>query len=144
MPDPILGMDAKMYFGAAAAELGALTELTNVKDARLNGSKGEADVTTRANQGWRGTLGTLKDGGVSFETVWLPGDAGFDAILEDWLNGGGVEIAFLDQGRDVSGAQGLKGLFSVTEFEWSQPLEEAQGVSVTIKLTTFREWVEVA
>lgn len=33
----------------------------------LNLEKGEADVTTRANNGWRATKGTLKEGSIEFE-----------------------------------------------------------------------------
>lgn len=38
---------------------------------------GEADVTTRANSGWRATVGTLKEASVEFEMVWDTADAGF-------------------------------------------------------------------
>ena len=44
------------------------------------------DVSTRGNSGWRQTLGTLKDGTIEFEMVWDPGDAGFTAIKDAWLN----------------------------------------------------------
>ena len=58
-----LGLDAKLYF--CAAGIGGTptwTELTNVKNVTLNLQKGEADVTTRANNGWKATAGTLKEG----------------------------------------------------------------------------------
>ena len=51
----LLGMNAKIYQGAAGTELATLTEMGNVKDVTLNLEAGEADVTTRANQGWRAT-----------------------------------------------------------------------------------------
>jgi hypothetical protein len=35
---------------------------TNVRDVTLNLETGEADVTTRANSGWKQTFATLKDG----------------------------------------------------------------------------------
>ena len=76
-----LGMAAKLYFkvgGVAAA--GAWTELTNVKDVTLSLETGETDVTTRANAGWKATVGTLKEGSVEWEMVWDTVDAGFAAI----------------------------------------------------------------
>jgi hypothetical protein len=51
----ILGMNAKIYQGAAGAALGALTEMGNVRDVTLTLEAGEADITTRANSGWRAT-----------------------------------------------------------------------------------------
>jgi hypothetical protein len=63
-----LGMDAKAYYGEAGAT--ATTELTNIKDLTLNLETGQADVTTRGNQGWRATIATLKDGSVEFEMIW--------------------------------------------------------------------------
>ena len=43
----VLGMDAKLYEGAADAALAALTEVDNVKDVTVSLETGEADVTTR-------------------------------------------------------------------------------------------------
>ena len=74
-----LGLDAKLYF--CVAGIGGSptwTELTNVKNVTLSLQKGEADVTTRANSGWKATAGTLKEGSIEFEMVWDTADAGFD------------------------------------------------------------------
>jgi hypothetical protein len=56
---------------------GAWTELTNAKDVTLNLEAGEADVTTRGNNGWRATVPTLKEASVEWEMVWNTADAGF-------------------------------------------------------------------
>ena len=61
-----LGMDAKLYRNAGSFGSPIWTEVTNVKDLTLNLEKGEADVTTRANGGWRATVGTLKDASIDF------------------------------------------------------------------------------
>lgn len=143
MPDFVLGLNAKLYQGAADAALGSLTELDNVRDVTLSLDAGEADVTTRANSGWRATTATLKEASVEFEMVWKPADPGFIAIRDAYLNNTAVELAVLDQVRTTTGAQGLKGNFSITNFSRSEPLEEAQAVSVTAKLSKFNEWVTV-
>lgn len=52
--------------------------------------------TTRANNGWRATAGTLKEGSIEFEMVWDPTDAGFTrqkAVRFAWARGGVVEEA---------------------------------------------------
>ena len=77
-----LGMDAKLYRNTGTYALPTWVEVSNVKDVTLNLEKGEADVTTRANQGWRATVGTLKDASIEFQMVWDTVDAGFDAIRQ--------------------------------------------------------------
>jgi TP901-1 family phage major tail protein len=139
----ILGKDAKIYQGAAGGELATLTEMSNVKDVTLNLEAGEADITTRANSGWRATAPTLRECTCEFEMVWKPGDSGFDAVKTAFLTGGTIELAVLDQARETDGAQGPKGSFSITSFSRNEALEEAITVSVTAKLAVFDEWVEV-
>jgi len=75
-----LGLDGKLYRNNGTYDVPDWVELTNVKDVTLNLEKGEADVTVRANQGWRATAATLKEGSVEFEMAWDTDDAGFTAI----------------------------------------------------------------
>ena len=139
----ILGKDAKIYQGTAGGALGTLTEMSNVKDVTLNLEAGEADITTRANGGWRATAPTLRECTCEFEMVWKPGDAGFDAIKSAFLGGATIELAVLDQARETTGAQGPKGSFAITSFSRNEALAEAITVSITAKLAVFDEWVEV-
>src|SRR5574340_251704 len=96
----ILGLDAKAYrltTGTRAAwpASGAPTDLElmgNVKDVTINLETGEADVTTRAGNGWRQTAATLKDGTVEFEMIWDPGDTDFTAIQAAWSNGTNIAM----------------------------------------------------
>lgn len=127
-----LGMEAKIYYKAGGQSGGgAWTELTNVRDVTLSLETGEADVTTRANAGWRATVATLKDASVEFEMVWDTADAGFTAIKNAYLTN--APIGF--QVRDGAGGQGLQADFMITQFSRSEPLEEAISVSVTAKVT---------
>lgn len=139
----ILGMNAKIYQGATGAALGALAEMGNVRDVTLTLEAGEADITTRANSGWRATAPTLRECTAEFEMVWKPGDAGFDAVKNAFLTNGTLELAILDQDKATSGAQGPKGSFSITSFSRNEALEEAITVSVTAKLAQFDQWVVV-
>jgi hypothetical protein len=144
MPDYILGMNAALYYGAADGDLGTLVEATNVMDVTLNLESGEADVTTRGNSGWRALVATLRQASIEFEMKWLPADAAFAAIRDAYLNSTVIELAALDQVRETSGAEGIKGNFSIVNFTRSEPLEEGIKVSVTARLSKFNEWVEVA
>lgn len=141
--DYVLGMDAVLYRGDAEVALGSLTEVSNVKDLTVTLEAGEADVTSRANAGWRATAATLRECGLEWEMVWKPADAGFVAIRDAFLAGTPLELAALDQDRAVSGAQGPKGTFSITGFTKTEPLEEGQGVAVTAKLVKYDQWVTV-
>lgn len=124
-----LGLEAKLYHGAAGTT--AASELTNVKDVTLNLETGEADVTTRAAQGWRATIATLKEGSVEFEMIWDTEDAGFSALKNAYFNNTPIALAILD-GENGSG---LDADFSITNFTRNEPLEEALTVSVTAKPT---------
>jgi TP901-1 family phage major tail protein len=150
MPEFQLGMNAKAYFGltpvAAATEAAitgaTLVELTNIKDLTINLETGEADVTTRANAGWRTTAATLREMTIEFEMQWKTGDAGFEAIKDAWLAADEIVLAALDQEKTVTGAQGPAGNFVITNFSRSEPLEEAMTVSVTAKASSFPQWFE--
>jgi predicted secreted protein len=126
-----LGMEAKIYYAVGGQGGGTFTELTNVRDVTLSLETGEADVTTRANVGWRATVGTLKEASVEFEMVWDTADAGFTAIKNAFFNNEMIGLKVLDG----EGGQGLQADFSITNFSRNEALEEAITVSVTAKVT---------
>ena len=134
-----LGLDAKLYF--CVAGIGgspSWVELSNVKNVTLSLTKGEADVTTRANNGWKATAGTLKEGSIEFEMVWDTADAGFKAIKDAYFNNSLIGIAAMDgpiSGANSSGSQGLMADCMITDFSRDEPLEEALSVKVTAKPT---------
>ena len=145
----LLGMKAKLYYGAASAtpetlNPSTLTELGNVKDVTLNMEAGEADITTRANSGWRATAPTLRECTAEFEMVWKPGDLGFDAVKTAFLASGEMSLAILTDAHATVGSEGPVGNFTITNFSRSEPLEEAITVSITAKLSAFGSWYKKA
>ncbi|MBX3435437.1 MAG: hypothetical protein KF847_19145 [Pirellulales bacterium] len=136
-----LGMEAALKFKVGGqAGGGTWTALGNTRDVTLNLEAGEADVTTRANAGWRATVATLKEASVEFEMVWDTADAGFTAIKNAFFNNAVIGLQVLD---GTSG-QGLQADFSITNFSRSEALEEAITVSVTAKVTystTAPSWI---
>ena len=128
-----LGMEAKLYHNTGTFIAPVWAELVNVKDVTLNLEKGEADVTTRGNGGWRAMAGTLKDGSVEFEMVWDTQDAGFTAIKDAWFNDTALEVAVMDGDVAITGSQGLRATMEVFSFSRNEPLEEAVTVNVTLK-----------
>ena len=130
-----LGLEAKLFRNAGSYDIPDWKEITNVKDLTLNLEAGEADATTRGNNGWRATLATLKDGSIEFEMIWDTADAEFTAIKDAFFNKTPVELAVLDGDVATTGSQGLRAAMAMTNFSRNEPLEEAISVSVTAKPT---------
>lgn len=140
----VLGMNAGLYQGAAGSTTpSSMSEVDNVRDVTLSMEAGEADITTRGNNGWRATAPTLRECTVEFQMVWKPGDTVFEAIKTAFLTAGTVALAVLDQKVGITGAQGPLGDFSITNFSRNEALEEAIVADVTAKLAVFVEWHEV-
>jgi len=140
------GMDGKLYRNTGTYALPSWEEIGNVKDLTLNLEQGEADVTVRANAGWRATIGTLKDGSIEFSMIWDTGDPGFAAIKDAWFNNTPIEMAVLDGPVDVPGSEGLRATFSVIKFGREENLEDAMMVPVSLKpsyAATPPEWMVV-
>ena len=123
-----LGLYCKLYRGAAGAT--ANTEMKNVTNVQLSLETGEADITTRAANGWKMSVATLKEASIEFEMLYDPEDADFLAVQSAFFNNTALAI-FVSDG---SGG-GLDCDCSVTGFDIDQGLEEAVKVSVTLKPT---------
>ncbi|QDU76884.1 Phage major tail protein 2 [Bremerella volcania] len=139
-----LGMDAKLYRNTGDYATPVWVEVSNVKDVTLNLEKGEADVTTRANAGWRATVGTLKDASIEFQMVWDTVDAGFDAIRQAFFNNAPLEFAVMDGDITDPDSEGLRATFDIFNFTRNEALEEAIMVDVSIKPTyadNAPEWI---
>jgi len=142
-----LGMEAKLFRNSGTYDTPAWVEIQNVKDLTLNLEAGEADVTTRGNNGWRATVAALKDGSIEFDMVWDTDDANFTAIQQAYFQAAPIEMAVMDGDIGSSGTQGLRATFAITKFSRNEPLEEALTVSVTAKPTFAEhvpEWMTVA
>lgn len=132
-----LGLDGKLYVkdNSAGAALtnppSGYTELSNAKDVTLSLDHAEADLTTRANGGWRASEPTLKEGTIEFEMQWDTADAGFTIIKNAWFNKTLVGVGVFDGA--TSGSQGLLANCKVINFGRNEPLEEGMSVPVTLK-----------
>lgn len=138
MSDPILGVDAKLYYNTGTYASPTWTEITNVKDLTLNLQKGEADVTTRGGNGWKQSVGTLKEASIEFAMVWDPDDSAFTAIKDAFMNNTSIELLVLDGDESPATGvtvQGLRAECSITSFKRNEGLEDALTVDVTAKPT---------
>ncbi len=141
-----LGLDAKMFRNTGTYATPVWDEIKNVRDVTLSLETGEADATTRGNNGWRATVATLKDGSVEFDMVWDAADDDFTALRDAFLNKTALDMAVMDGDIATSGSQGLRASFMITNFSRNEPLEEAITASVTVKPTYSAnppEWMTV-
>ena len=147
MVDWVLGMNAKLYWAAAATpapDVGDMDEVSNVRDLTVGLDAAKADVTTRANAGWKASAPTLRSCKLDFEMLWKPGDTAFDALLAAFLAGGVVHLAALDNTNATVGAQGPKADFCITGFAREEKLEDAIKVKVTAEPAGVLAWEEVS
>jgi len=131
-----LGKDGKLYY--CEAGIGGTpdwSELTNARDVTLGLTKGEADVTTRGNAGWKASAATLKEGTIEWEMVWDPSDEGFTAVKDAWFNNTTLGLAVMDGDIATAGSQGLWADCDILDFSREEPLDGAMIVKVTAKPT---------
>ena len=131
-----LGDEMKLYYcvdGHGGTPV--WTELAIVRDVKLNNSKGEADVSTRAGGGWKATVAALKDAGIEFEVVWDTENAGFQAVMDAYFDDTVIGLAVTDGPIDESGTQVFRADCAVLKFDRNEPLENAVTVSVAAKPT---------
>lgn len=121
MADVKLGLDATLKVDG--------DEIKNIKDLTLSFEKAEADVTTRANNGWRATVGTLKDASIEFNVLNKDGDTAFALFYDAFLSGEPLAITISDVGATLA----LD--CEVMNFSVNQALEEAISADVTLKPT---------
>ena len=103
-----LGMEAKIYINDGTYAAPSWTEMGNAKDVTINLEKGEADVTVRDNNGWRAYAGTLKDGSVEFESLWISRHKGFRRIKKAYFQNESLEFAIMDGEITEPGVEGLR------------------------------------
>ncbi len=131
-----LGSEAVLGYnttGIGAAGSATYTVADNARDVTFNASRGEADVSTRGTQGWRAKIPTLREGELTVDLIWNPGDPFFDAVQDSNLNGTVLGMAILD--GPIATGNGFEADMVCLGFEWGQQLEEGQLVNATLSVT---------
>jgi hypothetical protein len=146
-----LGKDAKAYrlttgtratwnatvdtngYHTGPAPASAFSEMPKIRNVKYDISAGEADVTTRGNNGWKATAATLKDLSVDFDMVYDPADADVIAVMGAVNTGVSVPMAFLDGLKDVVGNLGIWADFQIFKTSKDEDLQNAQMLSFTAK-----------
>jgi len=144
-PGSVLGLECRLYVGAAGADKTVLATSTNelivARSVELSLTSSLADVTVRASA-WRLQRRALKEASISVELLYRPSDAKFKQLFDAYNEGTPVGI-FVSDGF----GSGLLCDASVTEFSQPQPLEEAVIVKATLLptfTTRFPVWIDAA
>lgn len=131
----LLGMEGKLYFKVGGqGAVGSWTELGNCTNVSCSFEKGKADMTTRANNGYRANVGTLKELSIEFDMVFDPDDAGFTAIKDAFFGDTAEEQIVGIQCLSEEDGQGPQADMNVDTFGWTQNLEEGQKVKVALSV----------
>ena len=104
-----------------------------IKDATLNVTKGEFDVTTRGAVGWGQVRGTIKDVELTFDMAHDNTNADFTALRDAYLNNTQIDLAALDAAANVAGAQGIRATWEILGFSRNENLRDAVTYSITAK-----------
>ena len=115
----VLGLNAKLYRGTAGTT--ASTEVKNVKDLTVTLESGEADVTTRATQGWKASVATLKEASLEFTILYDTADTDFNAFQAAYFSNTPLALYVSDGGSTTE--KGLDADFTITGFSVEQNLE---------------------
>ncbi|MCJ7543371.1 MAG: hypothetical protein MUP47_02205 [Phycisphaerae bacterium] len=134
------GKDCKLYYGAASAEIGAMTVLGKAQEVTVNLEKEEADNTAREDV-FRSRRGTFKTLTIDFKMRQEPEDPGVAAIRNAYLNETTLELAALTGLSSDENAEGPKGTFDILKMTRNEPLEGGVTYDCTATLVTFDEWI---
>lgn len=148
-----LGLDCVLAYDAngesATYATPTWTTIAYAKDVSVPLSKATADVTTRAANGWRQRVGTLKEGNLQFQYKYVPGDAVFDDLYDSYENGTRLLCFVADGPVATSGTEGLKIWCEVTKLDIQQELENAMMFDVEMVIADSAaaqtpDWITVA
>lgn len=148
MPDYLLGNAAKAYWSATALTgsnnatvMTSANLADNIMDLTLEVESEFVDATTRAEagNGWRSEIAVLKNGRITFDARWKPGDTFFEELKDAWLGGTTIAFAALDDAKATTGSQGLLANFSVS-FSKTEPLMDIQKISCTLSVASHPSW----
>lgn len=95
------------------------------QDVDIESSKGEAVTTRRSSQGWKELLPSIGEWSAPIKALWVPTNAGLQAIINAYLAGTKLAATFLD-----AFGYGFSGNCYVMSLKRGEALEDAVAVEV--------------
>lgn len=128
---PVIGNDCKSYYNSATHASPTWVLIADAVDVRVNLTKGEAELLTRASA-WAKTKGGKKRGTIELDYVHQGGTTVFTALQGFFFANTVTEFAFMDGAIATSDSQGFRAYCEV--FGMSQPQEIESWVVHTFTL----------
>ncbi len=100
------------------------------ENVELSATGTALDTTTRSSAGWKEFVQGLKEWGATVDQLWVPTDAGLQAIRSAFLNGTVLAVQFLD-----ANGVGFSGNCIVTSMKRGEQLGQAVKLPVILKGT---------
>ena len=100
------------------------------ENVELSATGAALDVTSRGSAGWKEFIQSLKEWDAAVDQLWVPTDAGLQAIRSAYFAGTQLAVQFLD-----SGGVGFSGNCLVTSMKRGEPIGGAVKLPVTLKGT---------
>ena len=129
--------------------------IANIMDLSLEIDSEFVDVTTRgeASAGFRSEVPTLKNGRITFEARWKPGDAFTDALIDAWKGESGasndnfeITVFAFDQPTTINSGSQFQGLVSnfAVSLSKTENLDDIQKMNVTLTVSSYPSWYKAA
>ena len=138
----IVGYDCVWDYIIVTAGCPSWLEIDTVRDVTMNLERNEVDDTSRTAQGWRSRLAGLAQWGADFEMIYNTESTPWQKVRESFFLNTSIEVLILDGDITIDDKEGLRGTVFVTNFERSEPLEEAVTNATTFVGSGTPQWVK--
>lgn len=128
------GIEMRAYRNTAGTGAGPTwVELKNLRELKLDFTKGEADATTRGGRGWKAYKGTTKDFSVEGQVIYDPSDPDYVALQSAFLTDQVLDLAFADGDIEQGGTTYIRTGCEVFGFTRNEGNEEVVMSDITFK-----------
>ena len=117
----IKGLEVLLYVGTNV--------VAGQRGASLSMSADDIDITDKTTEGYKAFLAGLKEWSISCDGLVCVGDAGYDALVEAFLNAEEVQV----QLKNEAGTFGYQGTVSIASMDFDAQYDDALTYSCELK-----------
>jgi len=128
-----LGLNAKAYRSLGTDLSGPWIEMENIKDATLEDSMDETEVTRRKSGGIKEYEPTLRGIAFDFDAPNVAGDAEIEAVRQAYVSRSAIPLQILDGAITEAGSNGIKFMAKVFKRNRNESLADAQMLEFSLK-----------
>ena len=117
----IKGLEVLLYVGTNV--------VAGQRGASLSMSADDIDITDKTTEGYKAFLAGLKEWSISCDGLVCVGDAGYDALVDAFLNAEEVQV----QLKNEAGTFGYQGTVSIASMDFDAQYDDALTYSCELK-----------